>query len=98
MTEVFFSVSDRPFAAVGTKALQLRFKYEVCFKGSQAFFLRTQSLSNAGWYTVKKRELEKGNRYLTENRLSRNEIWWTADNYNDTRHTCEKGILDSSFN
>ena len=30
-------------------------------------------------------------------RLSENEMWCTADNYNDTCHTCTKGFLDLNF-
>ena len=36
--------------------------------------------------------------YLTENRLSRNEMWCAADNHNFMCHICAKGILDSNFN
>ena len=37
------------------------------------------------------------NPYLTENRLNKNEMWWATDTYNDTCHTCAKGLLDSNF-
>ena len=49
-------------------------------------------------FTVKNIKLRKGNLYLTENRLRKNEIWCVVDNYNDTCHTCAKGFLDLSFN
>ena len=36
--------------------------------------------------------------YLTENRLSRNEIWCAADNYNYMCQICAQGFLDLNFN
>ena len=36
--------------------------------------------------------------YLTENRLSRNEMWCAADNHNYMWHIYAKGFLDSNFN
>ena len=35
--------------------------------------------------TKQNRKIGKGNLYLTENRLSRNEMWYAADNHN---HKC----------
>ena len=32
--------------------------------------------------------------YLTENRLSRNEMWFAADNHNYVCHKCAKEFLD----
>ena len=46
----------------------------------------------------KKRKIWKGNLYLTENRLSWNEMCCTADNHNYMCHTCAKELLDSIFN
>ena len=40
----------------------------------------------------------KGNLFLTENRLSRNEMWCAADNYNYMCHICAKEFLYSNFN
>ena len=39
-----------------------------------------------------------GNLYLTENRLSWNEMFCAADNHNYICHTCAKECLDSNFN
>ena len=61
-------------------------------------FLRNQSFSNAGWFYGKKRKIWKGNLYLTENRLGRNEIWYAEDNHSYMCHICAKGFLDSNFN
>ena len=35
---------------------------------------------------------------LTENRLSRNEMWCASDNHNNMRHIRAKELLDSNFN
>ena len=35
--------------------------------------------------------------HLTENWLSRNEMWCAAENHNIVGHICEKEILDSNF-
>ena len=51
-----------------------------------------------GDFKVKKRIIGKGNLYLTENRLSLNEMCCAADNRNYMCHTCAKEILDSNFN
>ena len=53
-----------------------------------------------GDYAVKKpRKIEKGNLYLTENRLlRRNEMWCASDNHNNMCHICVKERLDSNFN
>ena len=40
----------------------------------------------------------KGNLHLTENKLSRNEIWCVSDNRNQIGHKCAKGILGTHFN
>ena len=50
-----------------------------------------------GDFTTKTR-IVKGNLYLTENWLSRNEMWCTAYNHNCMCHTCAKELLDSNFN
>ena len=36
--------------------------------------------------------------YLTENRISRNEMWCASDNHNNMCHICAKELLDSNFN
>ena len=51
-----------------------------------------------GDFTAKKRKIGKGNLSLTENRLSRNEMWCVSDNHNYMCHTCAKELLDSNFN
>ena len=35
--------------------------------------------------------------YLTENRLSRNEMWYVADDHNYMRQIYSKEFLDSNF-
>ena len=32
----------------------------------------------------------KGNPYLTENQLGRNEMWCMADNHDETSHMCKR--------
>ena len=43
-------------------------------------------------------DFTKGNLYLTENQLGRNEIWCAEDYHNYMCHLCAKGFLDSHFN
>ena len=63
------------------------------FCSFQKHFLRNRSLSNAGWfYGKKKGKIGKGNLYLTENRLRRNEMWCAADNHNYMCHMCGQGF------
>ena len=50
-----------------------------------------------GNFTVKKRKIGKGNAYLTENRLSRIEMWCAADDHNYMCDICAKEFLDSNF-
>ena len=65
----------------------------------KSIFLRNQSFSNARWfYGFKNPANWEGNLYLTENWLSRNEMWCVADNHNYMCHICAKGFLDSNFN
>ena len=45
-----------------------------------------------GDFTVKKHKIGKGNLYLTENQLSRNEMWCAADNHIHMCHICAKGF------
>ena len=40
----------------------------------------------------------KGNLYITENRLSWNEMCCASDNHNYMCHTCAKEFSNSSFN
>ena len=49
-------------------------------------------------FTVKKCKIFKGNLYLTENRLNRNEMWYAVVNHNYVFHICAKGFLDANFN
>ena len=51
-----------------------------------------------GDFTVKNNKIRKGNLYLTENQLERNEIWFTEDNHSFMCHICAKGFLNSNFN
>ena len=51
-----------------------------------------------GDFTVKKLKIGKGNLYLTENRLSGNEMYCAADNHKNMCHICAKELLDSNFN
>ena len=62
-----------------------------------SIFLRNRSLSDARWFYGKKRKNSKGNLYLTENRLSWNEMFCASDNHNYMCHTCAKEFLNSSF-
>ena len=64
----------------------------------KSIFLRNRSLSNAMWFYGKKRKIGKGNLYLTENRLGRNEIWHTEDNRSCMGHICAQGFSESNFN
>ena len=50
--------------------------------------------SNARGFYGKRRKFRKGNLYLTENRLSRNEIWYAEDDHSYMCHICAKGVLD----
>ena len=47
-----------------------------------SIFLRNRSLSDTGWFYGKKRKIGKGNLYLTENRLSWNEMCCASNNHN----------------
>ena len=63
-----------------------------------SIFLRNRSLSDARWFCGKKCKIGKGNLYLTENRLSWNEMCCASDNHNYMCHTWAKEFLNSSFN
>ena len=45
-----------------------------------------------------KRNIGKENTYLTENVLSRNELWCVVDDHNYLCHVCSKEFLDFNFN
>ena len=45
----------------------------------------------------KKCKIGKGNLYLSENRISRNEMLCAADNHNNMCHICAKEFLDLNF-
>ena len=47
---------------------------------------------------VKKCKVRKENLYLSENQLSRNEMWCVVDNHNCMCHISAKGFLDSNYN
>ena len=55
-------------------------------------------MSTLGDFMVKKSEIWNGNLYLTENRLSRNEIWCVAGIHNYMSRICAKGFLDLNLN
>ena len=42
-------------------------------------------------------KIGKGNVYLTENRLSGNQMWCVADNHNHMCNICAKGFFDLNF-
>ena len=71
-------------------AYSLREKKATGFALFKIIFLRNQSLSNARWFYGNKRKIVKGNLYLTENRLSRNELWCVADDQNYMCHMCKR--------
>ena len=60
--------------------------------------MRNWSLSDARWFCGKKLKTGKGTLYLTENRLSWNEMCCASDNHYYMCHTCAKEFLNSSFN
>ena len=49
-----------------------------------------------GDFKVKKCKIGKGNLYLAENRISRNEMWCAADNHNYMCHICAEEFLGSN--
>ena len=63
-----------------------------------SIFLRNRSLSDARWFYGQKRKIGMVNLYLTENRLSWNEMCSASDYHNYKCHTCAKEFLNSSFN
>ena len=50
------------------------------------------------WFYGKKSKIGKGNLYLTENWLGRNEIWYAEDNHSYICHISVKEFLDLNFN
>ena len=78
----------------------LRKKRRRVFALFKSMFLRNRSLPvMLGDFYDKKRKIGKGNLYLTENRLSWNEISYAADDHNYMCHTCAKELLlDSNLN
>ena len=50
-----------------------------------------------GDFMVKNSKLGKEDLYLTENRFSRNKMWYTADNHNYMDLICVKGFVDLKF-
>ena len=70
-----------------------------CLLFLKAFSWETDLWVSLGNFTVKKKKnIGKENLYLTENRLSWNEMCCAADNHNYICHTCAKACLDSNFN
>ena len=55
--------------------------------------MRNWSLSDARWFYGKKCKIGKRNMFLTENRLSWNEMCCDADNHDYMCHTCTKEVL-----
>ena len=55
-------------------------------------------MSNARWVYGIKCKIVRGNLYLTEDQLSRKEMWCAADNHNNMCHICAKELIDSNFN
>ena len=76
----------------------MRKKGDVFLLFSKAFSWETDLWVTLGDFTVKKRKIGKGNLYLTENRISWNEMCCAADNYNYMCHPCAKEFWDSNFN
>ena len=76
----------------------MRIKRRRIFALFKSIFLKTDLWVTPGVFTVKKSKIGKGNLYLTENRLSRNEKCCAADNHNYMCHTCAKEFWDSNFN
>ena len=54
-------------------------------------------MSNAKWFYGKKRKIGKKNLYLTENRLSRNEMGCAADDHDNMCYICATQLLDSNL-
>ena len=63
-----------------------------------SIFLKNRSLTNGRGFYGEKRKIGKRNLYLSEDQLSRNEIWCATDKHSYTCHVCAKGFLDSNFN
>ena len=59
----------------------------------KAFSSETDLRLTLGDFTVKRRKIRKGNLYITENRLGRNEIWYAKDNHSCMSHICAKRFL-----
>ena len=76
----------------------LKKKKKTGFALFKSILLRNQSLSNARWFYGKKSKIGKRNLYLTEDWLSRNNIWCAVGNHNYMNHECAEGFLDSNFN
>ena len=62
-----------------------------------SIFMRSRSLSDTGWFYGKDRKIGRGNMYLTEKRLSWNEMCCASDNHNYMCHTCAKEFLNSEL-
>ena len=64
----------------------------------KAFSWETDLWVTLGDFMVKIKKIGKGNLYLTENKLSWNEMCCAADNHNYKCHTCAKEFLNLNFN
>ena len=51
-----------------------------------------------GVFMVKMQNWEGKSAFLTEDQLSRIEMWCAADNYNNICHICAEELLDSNCN
>ena len=95
-TEIVFNWNKRIISAYSfvkkKKKKKKKKKRRRDFALFKCIFLRNRSFSNAGWFYGKKRKIEKGNLYLTENRFSRNKIWCAVVNHNHMHHIimCKK--------
>ena len=64
----------------------------------KAFTWETDLWVTYWWFYGKKRKIGKGNLYLTENELCRNEMWCAPDIHNYMCNICAKEFLASNFN
>ena len=81
----------------GTRTRNLWLSFFFFFLSRRVFaflkniFLRNRSSSKGRCIYGKKREIGKGNLYLTENQLARNEIWCVEDNHSIyLPHKCKR--------
>ena len=75
--EYKISLPNFAFFTVKSPSITQKMRIFDLFKG---IFSRNWSLSNARWFNGKKRKIGKRNLYLSENRLSRNEMCYAVEN------------------